>query len=221
MWALRSQRYGGLAKRYVKNPWGVVRCLDPLSAQALSFPTQLHYENWLLHYARRDVVAIDASPPPLEYLRQGRRRKLHFDLLLRLSTGVREVQLVVREPSARMQARCEEARVVAAEFGFIFVPRHRETIRANTILLANLAFLRQLSATHADKLSAEHLDALLTTINLRGPMTRNGLFATPLAARLSEPQRLDGALFRLYATRRIQLNIHEVFYGGETQIEPF
>lgn len=218
MWALRDHRYGGRAKRYTSHPWGVVRCVDPISAMPLSFPTELHYENWLLHYARSDIVAIDAQPVPLEYVEAGRRHKARFDVLLRLHTGVTVAQLVMRESSAVCKARCNALEVATRAHGFICEPRPRELIRANLILLNNLGRLRQLLAVHADTISQHILHALKRQVLTYGTVSRKQLLTTRVAKLVGDPQRIDAALFKLFVARQIKLNLHEVMYDDHTQI---
>lgn len=218
MWALRDERYGGRAKRYMKHRGAVVRCVDPIGVQTLAFSTLLHFENWLLHYARPDVVAVDANPAPLEYLHQGRLKRLRFDLLLRLNTGIREIQLVVRHDDARVRAQCTSLQEAASSFGFVFVPRPRELVRANRTLLDNVGRLRQLLVAHSDSISSFTLNSICEQVHQAGEIKRGQLSEGEMSSLIAHPQCVDAALFKLYVARRVRLNLDEVPYGNETII---
>ena len=214
MWSERDRRYGGLQRRYKNFHGSTVRCLDPVSRKPVAFATELHYENWLLYWARPGVKNLDPSAPKLGCLDSGRQRVIVPDLQFDLQ-GI-EIQLVVARDGPGLEVRTHTLQRVADAHGLRWAIRTRRQIREKPFLISNLDTLRQCSTLHADEpgqwvrlrveslLSECHfctLDQIKERVGVRAPDTL-----------------VDSVLIGMHRSGEIEIDLTGGAYGQKTRI---
>jgi hypothetical protein len=212
MWTGRDHKFGGLKYRYAKRPRGDSRAFDPLRRKAVSFATELKYENWLLHWAEPSIRRLDTSPERLRCLDHGRSVSIAPDLVV-VRGGV-ELQCVV--PSMDVGAVTKEKSLerVAQAYGYSWELRTREQIRANPLLLDNLERFRQSAMVCVD----EPLDELRQVVKAALPAnSRMSIRDLREAIKFAETDsRLDAVLIHMHWTEDVHMNLEEFRYDEAT-----
>jgi hypothetical protein len=206
--ALDQHSYGGLAKRYEKHRNGMLECVDSLALAPVSFSTELHYENWLLHWLDSTVQALDTSLRPWACIDCGQRRSFKPHLVVRRRSGI-ELHAVCRQESDLPPAQLHSYRRIAQAHGAEFVLRPRRLIRSSVPQLRNLKQLRQRCTLLRDRPLLElqgMVLQLLDAVPLRVETLRTAL------GHPSDNHELDAVLARLCRAGLVSLNLFEAHY---------
>lgn len=214
MWSERDRRYGGLRNRYRDLHWGQVRCMDPLRHCPVAFASDLHYENWLLHWAKPGIGCLIPHSAKLTCLDRGRLRSLSPDL--QFSRDGIEIQIVVTEVTSGSKSRAYTLQRIAEAHEFRWSVRTRDVIRERPILLDNLDHLRQCAEMHADDPTQSIMRTIESVLRKADtlPLARLRKHLGPYT-----PETLiDSVLIRLHATGHIKIDLAEAKYGDDTTI---
>lgn len=214
MWSSREHRHGGLKRRYVDFHGGVLRCIDPLRHTHVAFATELHFENWLLHWAEPYVRRLLPHSERLTCLYQGHRLSLSPDLLIERDHI--EIQIVNARDTPTSRARTRSLAYVAHSHGFMWSARTPEQIRSQPVLLSNLDRLRQCAAIHADDRAISVSRAITTFLRSASATTRGEVRGC--IHREIPDTLVDAVLIRLHAAGLLRIDLEEIRYGQSTLI---
>ncbi|CAJ0822662.1 hypothetical protein [Ralstonia flaminis] len=214
MWSSREHGHGGLRGRYVDFRGGVLRCIDPLRHTHVAFATELHFDNWLLHWAEPGVRRLLPHSERLTCLYRGHQLSLSPDLLLERN-GI-EIQIVNARETLASQARARTLEYVACAHEFSWSVRTSELIRGRPILLSNLDHLRQCAAIHADD-RALWVSRTIATFLLSTATTTRGEVRERIHQEIPDTL-VDAVLIRLHATGVLTIQLEEARYGQSTII---
>ncbi|WP_199032459.1 hypothetical protein [Ralstonia sp. ASV6] len=214
MWSSREHRHGGLHRRYIGFHGGVLRCIDPLRHTHVAFATELHFENWLLHWADPSVRRLLPHSERLTCLYQGHRLSLSPDLLI--ERNCIEIQIVNARDTPTSRARARSLAYVAHAHGFIWSARTPEQIRSQPVLLSNLDRLRQCAAIHADD-RAISVSRAIAQLLLSASATTRGEIRAHIHRDIPDTL-VDAVLIRLHAAGVLKIQLEEVRYGQSTLI---
>lgn len=212
MWTGRDHKFGGLKHRYTKRPRADSRSFDPLRLEHVSFPTELKYENWLLHWADPGITKLVCTSERLRCLDHGRSVSIVPDLVV--VRGDVQLQCVVLLMDATAVHTGKSLELVAQAYGCSWALRTRDQIRANPLLLENLERLRQSAMVCVD----EPLDALRSEIETVLP-DNAPLSIRDLRQALNFPEtdsRFDAALIHMHWTGHVHINLEEFRYDDAT-----
>jgi len=212
MWTGRDHKFGGLKRRYKKRPRADSRSFDPLRLQHVSLPTELEYENWLLHWPDPDITQLVTTSERLRCLDHGRSVSIVPDLIV-VRDDV-ELQCVVRLMDDAAVQTGKSLERVAQAYGCSWALRTRDQIRIKPLLLDNLERFRQSAMVCID----EPLDGLRSEIKTALP-DKAPLPIRDLRRTLDFPEtdpRFDAALIHMHWTGHVHINLEEFRYDDAT-----
>ena len=192
----------------------MLRCIDPLRHTHVAFATELHFENWLLHWAEPYVRRLLPHSERLTCLYQGHRFSVSPDLLI--ERNCIEIQIVNACDTPTSRARTRSLAYVASAYGFTWSVRTREQIRRQPVLLSNLDRLRQCAAIHADD-RAIAVSQTIATFLLSASATTRGEIRGLIHPEIPDTL-VDAVLIRLHAAGLLKILLEEVRYGQSTLI---
>lgn len=214
MWSLREHRYGGLHRRYREFNGGVLRCIDPLRHQPIAFPTELHYENWLLYWARPEVRRLQTGGLRLQCMHLGHSLSVQPDLVV--TAHVEQIQIVMAASTPTSEKRVQRLALVAKAHDLQWAARTRAEIRADPALLSNLDRLRQCTTLHIDD-RAPAIERLVHDGLRTAPWTTRGHLARRIEPHTPQ-SLLDATLLRLHAAGELSLELSSAPYGNSTLV---
>jgi hypothetical protein len=214
MWSFREHRYGGLHRRYRDFNGGVLRCIDPLRREPIAFPTELHYENWLLYWAQPCVRRLQAGGLRLHCMHLGHRFSVRPDLVVTAHTE--QIQIVMAVSTPANEKRVQRLALVAKAHDLQWAARMRAEIRAEPMLLRNLDRLRQCATLHVDD-RAPAIERLVHDGLRAEPSTTRGHLGQRMGLHLPQ-SLLDATLLRLHAAGELSLELSGAPYGENTLV---
>ncbi|MGN8063422.1 hypothetical protein ACTJK4_17365 [Ralstonia sp. 22111] len=214
MWSIHEHSYGGLQRRYVDFRGGVLCCVDPLRHKPVAFATELHFENWLLYWAKPEVRQLTTEPARLQCMCRGTRMSLSPDLVIERENV--EIQLVTSRLGSAAESLARRLAFVAEAHGFSWSLRTKREIRTDPVTLTNLDRLRQCATLYADEPARQVRRVVLASLHSQPLTTRRELRL--LVARDVPDTLLDATLVRLHAAGKLILELSGERYGERTVI---
>jgi hypothetical protein len=214
MWSERDRRYGGLNWRYREFEWARAECMDPLRKCSVAFRTELHYENWLLHWAIPEVKNLVPNSVSLTCLDYGVRRSIKPDLQFRRD-GI-EIQIVVPRHSSAYESRIYTLQRVAAAHDFQWSVRTPKLIRADPFLLDNLDRLRRSAMLYVDQ-RGEPVWSFVESFFDRTAVATRAELRERVGKKIPDGQ-VDAVLIRMHALGQVKIDLTEKLYGEDTKI---
>ena len=214
MWSFREHRYGGLHRRYREFNGGVLRCIDPLRREPIAFPTELHYENWLLYWAQPGVRRLQVGGLRLYCMHLGHRFSVRPDLVV--TDHSEQIQIVMASSTPANEKRVQRLALVAKAHDLQWAARTRAEIRADPVLLSNLDRLRQCTTLNADD-RAPAIERLVHDSLRAADSTTRGHLRQRMGPHVPQ-SLLDATLLRLHAAGELSLELSAAPYGENTLV---
>jgi hypothetical protein len=205
---MSPHRWGGLAARYSKNRVAL-RLVDPITGKGLEFGRDERAESWLKHRFDPTVKAIHVDGGELIRTGKGKQNKCAVHLDIQYKSGARVLEYVTKTPVGPSKRR--DLNALAAANGAVAVVRHRDEIRSDMTLIANLRLLRQ--AMQLQRIARNDQRLVEGIQGIRETTRRDFLAANP-----GNGNYLDAFLGFKHCEGVLTLDLKGGLYGDDTRI---